>query len=81
MYFYHLEPVKLVGPGEYNINVLKQVEVSESYLGLPYHVTGCQSKESLYNCTTKKYKEVYLQQCGCLPFTIIKSDKVVKMYV
>ena len=29
-----VEPVKLIGEGEYNINVLTQIKVTESFLGL-----------------------------------------------
>ena len=50
-----VEPVKLIGQGEYNLNALKKIEVTDSYLGLDQDIRGCQNKEPLLNCTTEQY--------------------------
>ena len=73
--FLYLEPVKLIGEGEYNLNVLKESIATDSYLGLDQNIRKCQNEESLYNCTTRKYIDSLLDQCGCLPLNI-KIDKV-----
>ena len=70
--FVILEHVELIGEGEYNFNVLTEVEVTESYLGLDEESRGCQNTEPLHNCTTRQYKDTILQQCGCLPLSIIR---------
>ena len=67
--------VKLIGEGEYNLDALKEIKVTDSYLGLDENVRGCQNKESLDNCKTKHYIETLLQKCGCLPFSIILTRK------
>ena len=70
------DPVELVGEGEYNLNVLKDIKVSDSYLGLDENIRGCQNKEPLYNCTSRFYRNAFLEYCGCLPPNIISSEKV-----
>ena len=46
------EAVKLIGEGEYNLNALKEIRVTDSYLGLDQDDTQCQDKEPFDNCTT-----------------------------
>ena len=71
-----LEPIIFIGEGEYNVNVLKEIKVSESYLGLDQDVRECQNEESLYNCTTREYLDALMEKCGCLPITIRISNEV-----
>ena len=71
-----IEPLQLVGEGEYNLNVLKEIKVTESYLGLDSVVTGCQTRESFDNCTTRMYRQTFIDQCKCLPFDIRLSNEV-----
>ena len=70
------EPVTFYGEGRYNLNVVKEIKVSESYLGLGQDVTKCQNEEALEECTTRKYIDTLLQQCGCLPLKIKITNKV-----
>ena len=75
-YEYLLEPVKMIGEGEYNMNDLTDIRSTDSYLGLDKEVTECQIEEPLFDCTTRKYVETYLDQCKCLPLNIRRSRKV-----
>ena len=68
--------MEFVGEGEYNLNDLKEIIVTDSYLGLDENVRGCQNVEPLNNCTTRLYMDTLLRDCGCLPFNIRLSDKV-----
>ena len=70
------EPVKLIGEGLYNLNVVKEIKVSTSYLGLDEKITGCRNEEPIETCTTRKYTESLLEQCGCLPFSLKASRNV-----
>ena len=45
------EPVILVGEGKYNLNILKEITVTESYLGMSRGT--CQDEEDLEDCTTR----------------------------
>ena len=68
------EPVKLVGEGIYNLNALKEIKVTDSFLGLD--TKKCQTKESYSDCTSKLYHERALKDCGCLPKSTMMSEKV-----
>ena len=71
------EPVQLIGEGEYNLNALKEISVTDSYLGLDQDIRGCQNEEPFYNCTTRHYTKTLRDQCGCLPFSIRLTEKVI----
>ena len=69
--------MKLIGDGEYNLDVLKNIETTESYLGLDQDVRGCQNEETIDNCTTRQYIDTLLEKCECLPYSIrLPSNKV-----
>ena len=72
----YTEPVQLIGEGEYNLNVLSEIQVTESFLGMDEVVRGCQNVEPLYNCSTRHHIDTLLNECGCLPFNIRTTDKV-----
>ena len=66
----YIEPVTLIGEGKYNLDVLKEIDGKESYLGLDSSVIKCQSVEAEQKCTTRHYKETFLNVCGCLPLKL-----------
>ena len=49
-----VEAVKLIGEGEYNLNALKEIKVTESYLGLDQDVKWGTAVQ-LYNQTVPWY--------------------------
>ena len=72
------EPVVLRGAGKYDLNVLKGIKVTESYLGLPEKATGCQNTQKLQDCERKQYFDALHNECGCLPLSLrIKANEVV----
>ena len=81
-YFYFSEPQKLLLEEketqsiQYNINVVKDVKVTDSYLELDKSVRGCQNEESYEDCTTSYYIKTLLENCKCLPFNIRLHNKV-----
>ena len=70
------EPLKIFGEGNYNLNNVKDVKVTSSYLELPQGVTGCQHDEPFENCTTAQYIDSMKDICKCLPLKIITEDEV-----
>ena len=66
----------MIGEGEYNLNALKEIKVTESYLVMDQEVRKCQNEESYHNCTTKQYINTHLNKCGCLPFSMGTITKV-----
>ena len=75
-----VEELKLIGEGEYNLNNLKEIRVTESYLGLDEDVRQCQHEEPLNNCTTRQYLNTLLGECGCLPINIRPFHKKVHLF-
>ena len=58
------------------MNDLKEIRVTESYLGFDQEDRGCQNDEPMYNCTTRHYLETLLKECECLPLNIRLFPKV-----
>ena len=72
------EPLKLYGEGEYNLDGIKNIVVTESYLGLNEDIRRCQNEEAFEVCTTKLYKSALIGKCHCLPFNINENNEVMK---
>ena len=58
----------MYGEGAYAMTVVKEVEVTEQYLGLPRDKIKCQNIERLEECTTREYLQNVQNQCNCVPF-------------
>ena len=78
---YFVEPFMLVGEGEYNVNVLTQIQATDSYVGLDQNIKECQDEETLYNCTTRHYMDTILENCGCLPINLRIWNNAVCTYI
>ena len=65
-----LEPVTLVGEGRFNLNAIKHIKVTDSYLKMDKEVKQCQIDEDIEICTTRQHREAFLKHCGCVPFSI-----------
>ena len=69
--------MKLTGEGEFNLNVLKEIQVTDYFLNnIKEEVRKCQNGDTITNCETDYYKTSLLEKCGCIPFRISLSDKV-----
>ena len=66
----------MVGEGKYNLDDFRQIDVTESYRGLDPDIKRCQNEEPLHNCTTRRYMDTIIGQCGCLPLNLRTSDEV-----
>ena len=73
-----IEPVKLIGEGMYNLNAVKEIEVTDSFLGMSMEVKECQNEEDLQDCTTRNFRDNFLKKCGCTPYGSLASfEKVI----
>ena len=70
-----LVPLNLQGEGEYNLNSVTEIKVTESYLGMDQTIIGCQNKENIMDCTTRQHIKKLLDNCKCLPFTIPLKER------
>ena len=66
----------MIGEGEYNLDYLKEIIATESYLGFDKTVRKCQDVEDFNDCTTRHYLGNILSNCGCLPLNMRLSNKV-----
>ena len=65
------------------MNILKEIEVTDSFYELDNEVRKCQSykgKGTYDTCTSRYFLEKMNLNCGCLPYSIInatiKNEKV-----
>ena len=72
-------PVILFGEGEYNLDVLKEIRVTESFLRLDQDVIKCQNEESQDSCRTRQYIDTLKNECGCLPYNLHSYDEEVPL--
>ena len=70
MTFFSSDPLELPLNYSYNLNVLSEVTVTESFLSLKDNVKNCQERESLDDCITHNYLTSLKEICGCLPLKL-----------
>ena len=58
----------LQGEGKYGLSAIKDIEVTDQFLGLGETVTFCQTEEYRVDCLSRVYREKVLSQCKCSPF-------------
>ena len=61
---------------EYNLNIIKEIKVTEDFLALSENIRRCQNDESYDECITRIYIDALKQNCKCLPFPIREVEKV-----
>ena len=71
-----LDPVRLFGEGQYNLNNIKEISVTDSFMGLEKDTRKCQNIETYDDCKTRLYIEHLRQECGCLPLSLRLSGEV-----
>ena len=75
-FFTLLEPLVLPLGKEYNLNVIKEIVVTNDFLGLDKDVTNCQNEETYDNCITRKFTNTMYEKCKCLPSSFTLSYEV-----
>ena len=71
-----LDPVGLFGEGQYNLHSLKEISVTDSFMGLNIDTRKCQNIETYDRCSTRLLLETLKQECGCLPIAIKLAEEV-----
>ena len=56
----------LKGGGSYNLNILKQINVTKSFQTLNQEAKGCQGDSPIDDCLTSEYLKYIKDKCGCL---------------
>ena len=68
--------MRLFGEGQYNLLSLKEISVTDSFLGLDRDTRNCQNTETYNDCKTRLFVENLRSECGCLPLSLKVSDQV-----
>ena len=77
-------PEKFYGNGTIRIKGVKQVKVTDDYLGLDLQTRGCQNDNTYEDCVTQLYLDLLKKECKCLPFNLqnySKQDEINKVLV
>ena len=72
----NLEPLHFVFENEYNLNVVKEISATESFLSMNRDVSKCQDDETFDECVTEKYVNALKDKCKCLPLSLSLFDEV-----
>ena len=72
-----LEPLSLYGEGNYALTDVKDVDVTDAFLGLNHRIKLCQNEETYQECMKKEYIKKGLELCGCTPFKLRDYTKKV----
>ena len=80
----HIFPVpeKFYGSGSIRIKGIKQIQVTDDYLGLDLQARGCQNENTYEDCVTELYLDLLMEECKCLPFNLqnfSKQDEIGKV--
>ena len=70
------EPLNLALDYVYNLNNVKEITTTNSFLSLDKASRKCQ-EESYDECTTRKYINLLRSKCQCLPFQLKTIDEKV----
>ena len=70
-----IEPLQLSVDMEHYLNVIKEITVTDSFLSSNELMKGCQ-EEPTDECTARKYRKTFLNQCNCLPFQSRWNEEV-----
>ena len=58
------------------MNIIKEITATESFKNMDQNVKKCQNVESFEECVTRKYIEVLVDKCNCLPIDLRLNEKV-----
>ena len=68
--------MEIFGEGQYNLLSLKEVVVTDSFMGLDTNERKCSNIETVDDCKTRLHVENFRRQCGCLPLSLKLSEEV-----
>ena len=71
--------MKIIGGGEYNLDSLKDIRVTNSFLNFDESIRDCQDNEPLQNCTTRMYMDAIIRKCKCLPLNLRIRNEVSRL--
>ena len=79
-----IEPLILFGEGSYALSSVKEIDVTDSFIGLDDDIKLCQNEETVEDCSAKDLLKKGLDKCRCTPYRMRNYTKEVlcqKLYV
>ena len=70
-----IAPLELHGEGNYALNVVKEIKITDDFLSLDVKTKKCQNKESVRDCSTRKYLKKLEENCNCVPYKLRNFTK------
>ena len=70
------DPVEIFEEGQSNFLSLKEIVVTDSFMGLDIEAKNCQNVEAYDDCKSQSHTQNLRQKCGCLPISLRISEKV-----
>ena len=70
----------MIGEYQFKLETLKEISVTDSFLGLDINSRKCQNVKTFNDCKTTLYIEKMMHECGCLPLSHTLSEKVYNKY-
>ena len=61
---------------KYNLNVIKEITATSSFLSMDRNVRKCQDDKTFDDCVTIKYIDNLIKKCNCLPLDLRLTEKV-----
>ena len=60
----------MYGEGNYALTDIKEIQVTEEFLGLGTAITDCQNKEYRSDWSSRQYQEKVASSCSCAPLNL-----------
>ena len=60
-------PIILEGEGHFALTAVKDIKVTEEFVGLGEKITKCQTGKFRADCENRKHREQVLRSCKCSP--------------
>ena len=55
---------------------MKEIKVTDSFMGLDEDARSCQNIETYDDCNTRLHLKNLRQECGCVPLSLKLSEEV-----
>ena len=60
----------MYGAGTFALTDVKQIVVTNSFLGLDRDVKNCQNEEAFEHCSSQTFLQEVSSRCHCIPYSL-----------
>ena len=66
----NLDPVELIGEGNYEVEEVKEVAITDDFVTLDEDSRKCQIVSTFEDCVTQYFLKALIDNCHCLPYNL-----------